>query len=109
MSANNGALPMINIPTKDGLRKATGRIALLYVGNIQHKFYIQDTETSEKVLTHYASGMKLGSLTPIKMKHFKNYSSLKDREAAKILLQDLIDKHGVDRVTVKLNSAQVIN
>jgi len=88
----------------------SGNVALLYVGNKRYKFLIHCYGTTEKFLTHFASGKKLGSLTPIICENFKsNYTFIKDRELSKLLIEKLINKHGVERVQAVMDSAQAIN
>ena len=88
----------------------SGNVALLYVGNKRYKFLIHCYGTTEKFLTHFASGKKLGSLTPLIYENFKsNYTFIKDRELSKLLIEKLINKHGVERVQVAIDSAQAIN
>ena len=87
----------------------TGKVALLYVGNVRFKFLLREMHNGEIILTHYGSGYSLGSLTPVKLRYFKSYNSLKDREAAKILLSELVAKHGPEKVRSKLDSAPTIN
>lgn len=90
-------------------KEVSGKVALLYVGNVRYRFLLQETPHGEVFLTHYANGRRLGSLTPVKLRHFKSYYTLKNREAAKILIADLVSKHGIDGVLRKLDSAPVVN
>lgn len=55
------------------------------------------------------SGARLGSLTPIKLAHYKSYTRLPDREAAKLLIEKYVNQHGADKVNSELNKAQAIN
>jgi hypothetical protein len=59
---------------------------------------------NEKLLTHYKSGMNMGSTSPIKMRYMRTGKRLTDRSAAELLLLDLISKHGEDRVKNQLNA-----
>jgi len=108
-----GGLKMKTIKSisKDGeCFELSGNVALLYVGNKRYKFLIHCYGTTEKFLTHFASGKKLGSLTPLIYENFKsNYTFIKDRELAKLLIEKLINKHGVERVQFAIDSAQAIN
>ena len=87
----------------------SGYVAKLYVGAYQYKFLLQQTKTSEVFLVHYDSGQKLGSLTPVKLQFYQSYSRLKDREAAKLLIERLIERLGENVVQDRLNTAKVIN
>jgi hypothetical protein len=98
-----------SISEKGEYFELSGNVALLYVGNKRYKFLIHCNGTTEKFLTHFASGKKLGSLTPIIYENFKSNSTLKDRELAKLLIEKLINKHGAERVQVTMDSAQAIN
>ena len=97
--------------SKDGeCFELSGNVALLYVGNKRYKFLIHCYGTTEKFLTHFASGKNLGSLSTIIRENFKsNYTFIKYRELAKLLIEKLINRHGVERVQVTMDSAQAIN
>lgn len=88
-----------------------GFVALLYVGNVQEKFVLQFERKSTEVecLTHFASGQKVGSLNPIKVRNFRSYSRMTDRAAAEELIKDIIARHGADTVRAKLNAAPILN
>ena len=62
----------------DGTVEVTGNVVHLYAGAYRHKFLIQHTITSERLLTHYASGLKLGSLSPIKLAAARNQTRMTD-------------------------------
>jgi hypothetical protein len=99
-----------SISEKGECFELSGNVALLYVGNKRYKFLIHCYGTTEKFLTHFAICKKLGSLTHIIYENFKsNYTFIKDRELSKLLIEKLINKHGVERVQVAMDSAQAIN
>lgn len=103
-------LKTIQVPTHDGpLVEVQGRVVFLYVANVQEKFLLQQTRHGEVLLTHYASGLCVGSLTPIHLRAARGRGSKTDREAAIELLADLSDKHGAETVRQRLDSAPVIN
>jgi hypothetical protein len=91
------------------LMEVSGTVILLDVGGKKIKFLLQVTNTREVFLTHYASGRLLGSLTPYKLAAHRSYKKLTDRAAAVIMLEKLIEKHGLDRVLVIFNSAEQLN
>lgn len=100
----------INAPSTTGEpMQITGNVVHLYVGKYRHKFLIQETATSEKILTDYASGMRLASLTPVKLRNARSYARMTDRAAAIETIADLIAHHGVDKVRARLNNAPAIN
>jgi hypothetical protein len=99
----------INAPTKKGNVQISGKVALLYVGQYRHKFLLQETPHNEVFLTDYASGCKIGSLTPIKIGNFKSYHRMTDRAAAIELLERKVTKHGANKVNELLNAAPTIN
>jgi hypothetical protein len=92
-----------------------GFVCKLYVGNIQEKFILQLSDLFEnevEFLTHYASGNKVGALNPIKIRNMctrGTASRLTDRDAAKILVSELVDKVGADKVLRVMKAAPVIN
>ena len=99
----------INIPTTAGIKQAEGSVCFLKVGDTRHKFFLQKTECSEVFLTDFASGMKLGSLTPIKLSNMRSYHRMTDRAAAQELVDKLIQKHDVKKVLEIINAAERIN
>lgn len=103
----------INAPAqKDGklcYMQISGHVAHLYVGNTRHKFLIQKTATNDRLLTDYASGLRVGNLMPIKLRASRNYKRMTDRAAAEELLRGLVEKHGQAVVLKKLDSAPAIN
>jgi len=106
-------LVTIKAPIK-GVKQQTnvsGYVVKLYVGQYQHKFLLQQTPYNETFLTHFGSGQKLGSVSHCKMMDFIHYGNKNptDREIAKKLIDDLIHRHGVDRVNEIINLAPIIN
>lgn len=111
-----GTLITFNTPAMDKkknliVEERQGYVALLYVGNYQEKFVLQTERNGTDVqsLVHWASGYKLGDLNPIKVRHWRSYSTMTDREAAKQLLADVVSRIGADAVREKLASVPVIN
>lgn len=105
-----GKTVTIQVPTTTGRMSATGKVAWLKVGVTRHKFLLQNaTYGSEVFLTHYASGMKLTSLTPIKLANMRSYASMPDREAALLTLEKLVRLNGADNINKKLAKAKVLN
>jgi hypothetical protein len=105
-----------NVPVQDRKTKAItseqkqGYVALLYVGNYQKKFVLQcDANGEVRTLTHWASGMRVGDLDPIKVRYWSSYSTLSDRDAAKMLLADVVAKIGADKACATMEAAPVIN
>lgn len=97
-----------------------GYVCLLYVGNYQEKFVLQVCDMIQgravqarvEFLTHYASGMKIGNLNPVKIRDMcsrGSYSRMTDRDAAKQLLADLVAAHGADTIRAKFKAATVYN
>lgn len=100
----------IKAPTNQGLIDITGKVCIFKIGDKRIKFFIQDSKHgSEKFLTHYASGMKIQSLTPIKIAAYRSYSSLTDRAAAEIAIKKVIEKNGIERFFQTLDQAKIIN
>ena len=95
--------------TKTALVKVSGYVIRLYVGLSQEKLLLQQTPQGEVVLTHYASGLNMGSLTPIKLAAARSGRNLTDREAAVSRIDQLISRLGVDKVRETMATAEVIN
>ena len=87
----------------------TGKVAKLYVGPYQRKFFIHHDIIGKAYLTHYDSGYKLGCLDAVKIRYFRSNYSMTDRGAAKVFLAELVDKFGFDIVDAKFSAAPVIN
>lgn len=86
-----------------------GYVVWLYVGAYRHKFLLQQTHTNEVFLTDYASGLQLGSLTPIKLRSFRSYVRMTDRAAAIELLNDRVTQHGAAKILQRLTEAPRLN
>ena len=89
-----------------------GPVCQLRVGRYQHKFILQRCPITGAVekLTHYASGMVVGSLREFRVSAYLGRGSrITDRDAAKALIASAIAKNGAERVNVVINSAAVIN
>jgi len=92
----------------------------LCVGGAMRKYAIHpliDTEQHlkaipELILSDYRSGKKIGSLLPIQMRFTAERSSrvtIDEREAARILLMELVDRRGIEVVQKHLEEATRIN
>lgn len=99
----------IKIPTSEGIKEAQGKVCFLKLGEKRHKFFLQKTECSEIFLTDFYSGMKLGSLTPIKISAMRSYQRITDRAAAQEYIDRLLRSHGYARVVETINAAVRIN
>lgn len=99
----------IKAPTDAGTKDVEGYLVRLYVGAKQERFLLQHEPTGEVVLTHYDSGMRVGSLSPIKLRYARSYRRITDRAAAVELLNELVEKHGQERVWNVMQNAPVLN
>jgi len=97
------------MPTTKGNQTVTGQKMRLYVGNVQEEFFVHDTESDGEILSHYPSGMRVGCLNPIKLRHGRSYYMMKNRAAAEELIKDIVARNGVDAVRSKLRAAFVLN
>lgn len=101
----------INIATKEGNKLATGKVCRLYVGNYQYKFLLQESKTGV-CLTHWESGQIVvpeNTIKAVKVRNFKSYHVMTDREAALIALNDIVQRSGDDKVRAVLDGAPKIN
>lgn len=109
------SLVTIKAPTKEGEQiDVQGNVVYLNVGSTKVKFLIQynpDALLSEKFLTHYASGNKVGSLSTLEnaIAYATNVVRPTDRENAEKLIEALCKKHGPEKVLRVMNNATVIN
>lgn len=97
----------ILIPTTDGQKYAFGTVAWLYIGEVKTKFLIQNNGRLNAHLTHFSSGLKFGNLVNIKLMHI-NFN-LSDRDAAKLLIEKVINRIGLNKVLDGLINATILN
>lgn len=63
-------------------------------------------------LSHWASGYRVGSLNTIKVRnmcHLGHHARLTDREAAQILISDIVAQHGAQAILAKFAAVPTIN
>lgn len=99
------------VATEKGPVEVEGEVMHLPVDAKVVSFFVHEYGGST-VLTHYASGMRVGKLNPIKLLHSVRWGTgaqMSDREAAKRLIARAIDRNGVERVHAVFNAAPVIN
>lgn len=101
--------PVQNRDGERSIEERYGVIAKLYVGPYQEKFVLQEGKTGGTELAHFATGYKLGDLTPIKLRHMRSYKRMTDRAAAEIYIEELIAQHGHELVRSRLAEQPVIN
>ena len=105
----------MRIPCEKGqFREVNYRAAIFMVGGKRIKFAIQlNSDGTGKCVSHYASGYRIGDLNPVKVRHMVcvgTYGSrLNDREAAEIVISDIIAKIGPDAFLSKLETVPIIN
>lgn len=97
----------IKAPHKNGTMQVTGEVMELYVGQFQHKF-LANKVANELLLTHFNSGMRVGSITRAKMADLNAIGST-DRAGAERVITRLVSKMGADKVNATLNNAPVLN
>lgn len=96
---------------KDGTiekKEIEGKKVWLKVGETKVAFFIHDYYT-KLALSHFESGQRVADLSAIKMPYTRSYHKMTDRAAAEIAINKLIEKHGVDRVLMKMNTAEKVN
>lgn len=80
----------------------------LKVGEKKIAFFIHDYYT-KLALSHFESGQRVADLTAIKLPYVHSYRKMTDRAAAELAISRLIEKHGADRVLMKMNTAEKVN
>lgn len=98
------------IATQRGPVEVEAEVVRLPVGEKQERFFIHDNDT-ETVLSHYASGWRVGSLRSIKLAAVRwgTGDTITNREAARRLMEDIVTKHGAESVQRTLAQVPVIN
>lgn len=99
------------IATEKGPRSVEATVVKLYVGAIQERFFIVDSG-AETVLSHYDSGLRVGSLGGIKLAHAVRWGTggtITNRKAAEILIAQAVERNGADVVLSKMRAAPVLN
>lgn len=102
---------MLLIATVNGPREVEGTVMRLKVGAQMVRFFVHEWQC-QTVLTHYASGRRVGQLGPIKLAHAVRWGTggqMNDRAAAEALIAQAVEKNGVDRVMAVFSDAPVIN
>jgi hypothetical protein len=90
-----------------GSRQVEGQVALIAVDGKPHKFFIHDGN-----LTDYRTGYRFGDLNAVKvrrMAQLSTYHRTTDRQAAAILVKQVIAKYGIDRVREQLTKFPTLN
>ena len=105
-----------NIPTKGGIEKARGVYATFHIGGPDGRavrFMLQnDSDGKAAWLTHFASGMKFGSLDDMAVELACKLSPLHKftkYQLADHLVRKMVVRHGADKVLGVLDAAPVIN
>jgi len=99
------------IATADGPVEVEAQVVRIYVGNIQERFFIHENG-SDTVLSHYDSGQRVGGIGEIILASAVRWGTggaLNRREAAKQLIERIVEAKGADRVRSVLKAAPTIN
>lgn len=106
----------IKTNTTSGIVPVEGRVCILSTGEKKHKCFLQyvynGVEQSTPDLLDYKSGViiqRAAALSAAKLSNFRSYSSLTDRSAAQIALDNTIAKCGIERFYSVVNSATPLN
>lgn len=86
----------------------TGKRVYFKIGGQRIGFLIH-TNGNEKILTHFASGGKVGSITKVKIRYSCGYTAMPDRTAAQLLIDELCERYGNERVLEIMNREEKIN
>ena len=96
------------IPRADGSTALVlGRVAILPVGKTKVKFFIHDG-----MLSHFASGFRFGNLNDVKIRNMcrlGHHHTMTDREAAVVLVNDVVARKGATEVLDVINAAPILN
>lgn len=99
------------IATERGPVEVEAEVVRLPVGEKQERFFIHDNG-AETVLSHFASGQRVGALGSIKLAAAVRWGTggtINNREAARRLMGDIVASHGAESVQRTLARAPVIN
>lgn len=102
----------VSIATAKGPHPVEAKPLRLYVGARQERFFIHDDAAEGAILSHYASGQRVGALAPIKLTAAVRWGTggtITDREAAKRLIAKVIERNGADKALAVMNAAPRIN
>lgn len=86
--------------------------ALFMVGESKVAFFIHQTVLDGPILSHWASGQRVGRLNPVKVRemcHRGHHARMNDREAAQALLSGILAHHGAAIVLAKFEAAPIVN
>lgn len=102
-------VPTLNRDGTRGEREVTGYVVILPVGERKVRFLIHPRDNlpkAEKILTHLASGRRVGSLSSAGVAHMISTGRrLTERGQALHLLQRLITERGLENVLKVLDEA----
>ncbi len=103
----------ILVPTTGhGPLEVTGTVMWFEVGGKRVKFLCHQSLRSDegKVLTHFASGMCVGKLGNIRLGAYIALGrKISDRDAAKKLVDQAVERNGAENVLAKIAEAKIIN
>ena len=100
----------IKLMTVDGQKEVSGNVVHLMVGHTKRKFFIHEAlTTTDKTLSDYVSGYRVGDLRQMKLRDMRTGFSMTDREAAQRLLDWIVAKSSPDDVLAIMNKAEKIN
>jgi hypothetical protein len=97
----------ITIPTIDGLETREGEVAVFTVGTRRIRVLIHDT-----TLTDIRSGQRILDFTGVKvrfMARLSQYHRITDREAARIALDEMVERIGAERFLTVVDRAPAVN
>jgi hypothetical protein len=95
-------------------RTMTGDVAWIKIGDKRVKCVMQ-SEGENVDLVHYATGQRLVNNNSIRARQVQyavqrgNYHKLSDREAAEMILNDIISNKGAEHVLNVINAAPILN
>jgi hypothetical protein len=92
------------------LEERSGKVAWLKVGETRVKFVLQGGEGN--TLVHFASGMVVGYLNPIKVEHMcraGHNARMMSRKAAEVVIARAVARLGAQGLLAKLAAVPVIN
>ena len=102
-----------NIPTNNGLVTVRGLPAYFTIGGRRIRFMLQyDSDNKIRHLTHFASGMKFGSLNTAEVEltcNLSPYHRFSKRRLAQFLIDKAVARLGADKVLASIDAAKVIN
>jgi len=104
------SIPIFSKETKTrSEKKVEGKVVTLDLGGTKRRFFIHTDLADGAILSDYRSGFRVGKLLEMKISYMHSHKGMTDREAAKRLIEKLLEKYGKEHLLNVMNAETCIN